>query len=163
MSEEKLYPLPVNHELKTDPDVFDEVARGEKTFEIRYNDRNFQIGDRLTLRRTDFTGEEMKAGKPPCLHGNRCAYSRYRHICFKRPNLRSGRRLGYSFIREATYNQRNHRGRGSRGRCLAKYRCVSRFLDAFMCGNCWKIRGRNYFSFRSSRRLPRLQGEGQGD
>ena len=52
------------HELKTDPDVFDAVAAGLKTFEIRYNDRNYQVGDQLLLRKTRHTGEEMKNGKP---------------------------------------------------------------------------------------------------
>ena len=52
------------HELKTDPEVFDAVCHGEKTFEIRFNDREFLVGDRLILKKTRFTGEEMKAGKP---------------------------------------------------------------------------------------------------
>jgi len=52
------------HELKTDPDVFDAVVRGEKKFEIRFNDRDFCVGDLLILRKTRYTGEEMKNGKP---------------------------------------------------------------------------------------------------
>lgn len=48
------------HELKTDPAVFDEVAAGRKTFEIRFNDRNFQVGNKLVLRRTRLTGWTMK-------------------------------------------------------------------------------------------------------
>jgi len=38
------------HELKTCKKFFDEVANGNKTFEIRYNDRDYQIGDKLVLR-----------------------------------------------------------------------------------------------------------------
>lgn len=41
------------HDLKTWPGVFHEVASGAKTFEIRYNDRNFQVGDLLLLREFD--------------------------------------------------------------------------------------------------------------
>lgn len=48
------------HILKTDPEVFDLVNSGRKLFEIRKNDRDFKHGDRLILRRTKFTGEQMK-------------------------------------------------------------------------------------------------------
>ena len=54
----------MEHELKTDPEVFDAVKSGEKTFEIRLNDRNFKVGDVLFLRRTRHTGEEMRVGMP---------------------------------------------------------------------------------------------------
>ncbi|MCV6612877.1 MAG: DUF3850 domain-containing protein [Amphritea sp.] len=52
------------HELKTDPAVFDAVMNGTKTFEIRKNDRDFQVGDELVLRQTKHTGEEMAQGAP---------------------------------------------------------------------------------------------------
>ena len=54
----------MNHELKTDPEVFDQVMDGEKTFEIRKDDRGFNVGDDLLLRKTVYTGEEMKNGRP---------------------------------------------------------------------------------------------------
>ena len=50
--------------LKTDPAVFEASVQGLKKFEIRLNDRNFNIGDVLYLKETKFSGEEMKAGKP---------------------------------------------------------------------------------------------------
>lgn len=52
------------HELKTDPDVYDAVASGLKTFEIRKDDRGFQVGDALLLRKTLHSGERMKQGMP---------------------------------------------------------------------------------------------------
>jgi hypothetical protein len=50
------------HELKTDPEVFDDVAAGNKTFEIRRDDRGFKVGDTLILRRTKYSGAEMRHG-----------------------------------------------------------------------------------------------------
>lgn len=54
----------IAHELKTDPELFDAVALSDKTHEIRFNDRQFQVGDWLILRRTEHTGEEMRNGAP---------------------------------------------------------------------------------------------------
>lgn len=42
--------MAVTHELKTHPPYFEAVERGEKTFEIRRDDRGFQKGDCLILR-----------------------------------------------------------------------------------------------------------------
>lgn len=44
----------VNHLLKIHPRYFDAVKSGRKTFEIRSTaDRNFQVGDTLTLQEWD--------------------------------------------------------------------------------------------------------------
>lgn len=40
------------HELKCHPVYFDAVNRGEKTFEVRRDDRGFQRGDIVKLQRT---------------------------------------------------------------------------------------------------------------
>jgi len=37
------------HELKTWPQYYNRVADGQKTFEVRKNDRDFQVGDELVL------------------------------------------------------------------------------------------------------------------
>jgi len=56
--------VPVEHTLKTDPDVYDDVVAGRKTFEIRFNDRDYQVGHRLRLQKTKYSGKEMIAGMP---------------------------------------------------------------------------------------------------
>lgn len=43
--------MSVVHELKTLPVYFDAVERGEKTFEVRKDDRGFQKGDTVRLLR----------------------------------------------------------------------------------------------------------------
>jgi hypothetical protein len=54
----------IEHELKTDPDVFQKTWNNKKRFEIRKDDRNYQEGDILFLRETEYTGEQMKVGYP---------------------------------------------------------------------------------------------------
>ncbi len=39
-----------HHDLKTVQPYFGEVEAGRKTFEVRHNDRDYQVGDRITLR-----------------------------------------------------------------------------------------------------------------
>jgi hypothetical protein len=41
------------HCLKTWPEFWDAVARGEKTFEVRRGDRGFKVGDTLVLEKWD--------------------------------------------------------------------------------------------------------------
>lgn len=54
------------HELKTWPPYFGAVKRGEKTFEVRKNDRDYRVGDWLKLCEwlpalECYTGEEHEA------------------------------------------------------------------------------------------------------
>ena len=51
------------HELKCERRFFTKVSKGKKTFEIRKNDRNFQVGDYLALNETDREdGEDYYTG-----------------------------------------------------------------------------------------------------
>lgn len=53
------------HELKCWPDFFSAVQSWEKMFEIRHNDRSFEVGDSLWLREwnqanADYTGASIR-------------------------------------------------------------------------------------------------------
>jgi hypothetical protein len=45
-----------SHDLKIAPAYFAEVSSGEKTFEVRKNDRGFRLGDVLVLREYEDKG-----------------------------------------------------------------------------------------------------------
>lgn len=46
------------HNLKTWPKYFQEIWDGKKKFEVRKNDRNFKVGDKLYLKEWD-PGKEV--------------------------------------------------------------------------------------------------------
>ena len=50
--------------LKCWPEFFDSIIRGQKPWEVRKNDRNFQVGDVLLLKEwkpgVDYTGRSIK-------------------------------------------------------------------------------------------------------
>lgn len=53
------------HELKSWPDYFAPILDGSKNFEVRINDRGFNVGDIVRLREYDdrkgiYTGREIK-------------------------------------------------------------------------------------------------------
>lgn len=43
----------MRHELKTLPEYFEAVRIRIKPFEVRFNDRNFNVGDELVLKEWD--------------------------------------------------------------------------------------------------------------
>ncbi|WP_058829309.1 MULTISPECIES: DUF3850 domain-containing protein [Paenibacillus] len=55
----------MEHHLKINKEFFDSVIKEIKTFEIRYNDRNFNVGDLILLNEWDplkeeYTGRKVK-------------------------------------------------------------------------------------------------------
>ncbi|MCK5602561.1 DUF3850 domain-containing protein [Candidatus Pacearchaeota archaeon] len=51
---------PTTHELKTDPLPFGLTMDGKKPYEVRLNDRDFKINDRLILRETVYSHDKMR-------------------------------------------------------------------------------------------------------
>lgn len=70
----------MEHELKIDPEFFTLAFKGEKTFELRKNDRDYQIGDRLKLRETRHTGKEMREQGLPLIYTGRECMMKITHI-----------------------------------------------------------------------------------
>lgn len=64
----------MRHELKTDPQHFDDVLKGKKTHEIRFDDRGYKKGDELLLKETASTGREMRDGAPLLYSGRHLLY-----------------------------------------------------------------------------------------
>lgn len=63
-------------QLKTWPEFFEAVASGNKTFEVRRDDRYFRVGDVLVLREYEptikrYTGREIRRTVTYKLRGGR--------------------------------------------------------------------------------------------
>jgi Domain of unknown function (DUF3850) len=53
----------MTHALKTTQPFFAHIEEGKKTFEVRRNDRNFKVGDKLLLQEfhnEKYTGQEWE-------------------------------------------------------------------------------------------------------
>jgi len=52
----------MTHELKIKPEYFLEVMNGNKTFELRKNDRDYMVGDTIILKEfdEDYTGAQVE-------------------------------------------------------------------------------------------------------
>lgn len=60
------------HRLKTDPEVFEEVASGRKPFELRRADRDYQVGDVLELHEYDRSRGDRSRQPDPGYSGRVC-------------------------------------------------------------------------------------------
>jgi len=63
------------HELKTWPDLFEDMITGVKMFEVRFNDRGFRVGDLLHLQEWDdrdekYTGRSVDRTVTYILYGH---------------------------------------------------------------------------------------------
>ena len=67
------------HNLKIESQYYDDVASGIKKAEVRYNDRDYKVGDMLALY--DFDGEKLTG---------RCLLVEVTHICDYPLGLRDG-------------------------------------------------------------------------
>lgn len=66
------------HELKVWKQFYPELQAGTKTFEVRINDRNYQVGDMLILQEYDplhqvYTGQVLYRRVTYILHGGKLA------------------------------------------------------------------------------------------
>lgn len=67
------------HELKVDPAMWDRLADGSKTFELRRDDRGFQAGDELVLWRFDAAAKDHDCPDLGCSQNYRGANRPSRH------------------------------------------------------------------------------------
>jgi uncharacterized protein DUF3850 len=52
-----------HHDLKCETEFYQAVERGDKTFEVRYNDRDYTVGDMVTLAETmdgNYSGRKLQ-------------------------------------------------------------------------------------------------------
>ncbi len=82
----------MKHTLKCDPKPFAAVISGRKKFEIRRDDRGFNVGDILQLKETRHSAAEMLATASACPleYTGRTAQLRVDHILSGHAGLAEG-------------------------------------------------------------------------
>lgn len=127
------------HELKILPSYFEAVKNGEKTFELRKDDRGFKVGDILVLKEfkhrvTDSTGPELVVEEEGGYTGREIR-KRISYIYKGGSNwLGLGLRKGFSILAlaEANYNAME--------KCIAcecKITKTDSELNAGFCDECF--------------------------
>ena len=78
------------HELKIKSEYFMDIAKGAKKAEIRYNDRNYKVGDFLVLYEIDengvFTGNKCIVTVTHVLNNNQFLQTGYVMLSFRMQN-----------------------------------------------------------------------------
>lgn len=103
-SKEREAVAPRTHFLKTWPEHFEAVMSGAKRFELRVNDRDFRVGDRLELTEFDpgldggFTGRECDVDVIHILHGGAFGLPDGHVIMSIAPAVDTARREAYARI-----------------------------------------------------------------
>ncbi len=93
--------MSVHHTLKTWPAMFEAVWRGDKTFEVRIDDRGYQKGDTVTLAEWDRNGT--------CT----CTTSEHADTCARYSGRTIDARIGHVLASTAPRgNQRGFNGNG---------------------------------------------------
>ena len=54
----------MHHQIKIDVIHFNQIEAGTKTCELRFNDRDYEAGDTITLQETVHSAQAMRQGKP---------------------------------------------------------------------------------------------------
>lgn len=70
------------HEVKTDPEPFNEIEEGLKRATVRRDDRGYSEGDYIVLRKTKYTGEQMadEFNQHPLVYTGRSLMCKITHI-----------------------------------------------------------------------------------
>jgi hypothetical protein len=101
----KLTPYPVSHQVKSHPEAFSAVWGGEKTHEIRFNDRRYQFADTVRLKEwnPDF---QAFTGRAIDLIITHIRYSRDDQAIFFKPvPFSDGLKAGFCIFDFAVLNQ----------------------------------------------------------
>lgn len=77
------------HELKTDPECYNDMVDNHKTHTVRLDDREYVEGDYIIFRKTKYTGEQMKSDNTPLVYTGLSTMCKITHI-HKGPGISIG-------------------------------------------------------------------------
>jgi len=71
----------MTHDIKILSEYFNAVADGSKPFEVRRNDRDYQVGDTLLLREGNHAEDVIDPPCVPCYHCKGCIFGHNMMAC----------------------------------------------------------------------------------